>query len=301
MRENSRFSSSESESHGRTKSAGDDLALRQRVQRRQLGPLGHDALLDHAREHPLAVGLVAVVEDALVLVDELLRRVVRGVVGAGAEPQEPRLVRVRLLGVADEPERLVGQVLGEVVALLGPVRLLDVVVVLHERRIPLVGLAADEPVEAVEPARQRPVALAAAHRPLVDGHVVVLADPERVPPLLAHHLGQGRVLHRDVPGVAGEALGALGDLREAVLVVVAAGQEAGARRRAQRRRVPLGVGQAVVGQALHASASRSGRRTATTPPGPCRRRARSARSARPPAPSRPGMAPSPRRNRARRG
>ena len=158
---------------------------------------------------------------------------------------------MRLLGVADEPERLVGQVLGQVIALLGPVRLLDVVVVLDERRIPLVGLAADEPVEAVEPARQRPVALAAAHRPLVDGDVVVLADPERVPALLAHHLGQGRVLHRDVPGVAGEALGALGDLREAVLVVVAAGQEAGAGRRAQRRGVPLAVRQAVRRQAIH--------------------------------------------------
>jgi hypothetical protein len=64
----------------------------------------------------------------------------------------------------------------------------------------------------------------------VDGDVVVLADPEGVPALLAHDLGQRCVLHRDVAGVTGEALRALGDLREAVLVVVAPGQEARARR-----------------------------------------------------------------------
>jgi hypothetical protein len=46
-----------------------------------------------------------------------------------------------------------------VVAVLGPVRLLDVVVVLGEVGIPLVGLAADEPVEAVVPQPERPVLL----------------------------------------------------------------------------------------------------------------------------------------------
>jgi hypothetical protein len=54
-----------------------DLALGQRVDRGQLRVLREDALLDHARQDPLAVGLVAVVEPALVLVDVLLRGVVR--------------------------------------------------------------------------------------------------------------------------------------------------------------------------------------------------------------------------------
>jgi hypothetical protein len=61
----------------------------------------------------------------------------------------PGLVRLGLLGVADEPQRLVGQVLGEVVAVLGQVRLVDVVVVLGQIRIPVVRLTADEPVEPV--------------------------------------------------------------------------------------------------------------------------------------------------------
>jgi hypothetical protein len=228
-----------------------DLALGQRVDRGQLRVLREDALLDHARQDPLAVGLVAVVEPALVLVDVLLRGVVRGVVRAGAEPEEPRLGGVRLLRVADEAHRLVGEVLGEVVALLRHVGLVDVVVVLDEVGIPVVRLAPDEAVEAVEATGERPIALRRPHGPLVDRHVVVLADPERVPALLAEHLGHRRVLHRDVARVAGEALGALGDLGEAVLVVVAAGEEARPRRGAQRGRVPLRVRQPVVGEPLH--------------------------------------------------
>ena len=226
-------------------------ARRHRVDRGQLGALGQDPPLDHPRQDPLAVGLVAVVELAPVLVDVLLGGVVGGVVGARAEPQVPGLVRLRLLGVADELQRLVGQVLGEVVAVLGPVRLLDVVVVLGQVRIPLVGLAADEPVEAVVAQPERPVLLGRAHRPGVDRRVVVLADPERAPAGLAQHGRHRGVLARDVGVVAGEPGRGLGDRREPVLMVVAPGQEHRAGRRAQRRGVPLGVGEAVVGQPLH--------------------------------------------------
>jgi hypothetical protein len=116
--------------------------------------------------------------------------------------------------------------------------------------IPLVGLAADEPVEAVEAAGQEPVPLGGAHVELVDGDVVVLADPEGVPAPLAQHLGAEGVLHRDVGVVPREAGRRLGDGGEAVLVVVAPGQEARAGRPAQRRGVPLGVHEPVVGQPL---------------------------------------------------
>ncbi len=175
----------------------------------------------------------------------------RGVVGARAEPQVPRLVGLALLGVADELERLVGEVLGEVVALVGRVGLADVVVVLREVGKPLVRLAADEPVEAVVALPQGPVLLGRAHRPRVDRDVVVLADPERAPAGVAQDGRHRRVLARDVGVVAGEAGRGLGDRREAVLVVVAAGQEHRPRRRAQGRRVPLAVGQAVRGQPVH--------------------------------------------------
>ena len=81
------------------------------VQRGQLGALRHHAALDHPGQDPLAVGLVAVVEFALVFGDVLLRRVVRGVIGTRAEPHVPRLGRGGRVLVAQHPQRLIGQIL----------------------------------------------------------------------------------------------------------------------------------------------------------------------------------------------
>jgi hypothetical protein len=225
--------------------------LGHRVNRRQLRALRHDATLDHARQHPLAVCLIAVVELALVLVDELLRRVVRRMVRTGTEEHVPRLVGLTLLPRLDHLQSLVRQVLGEVIALLGHVGLIDVAIVLGEARIPVVRLAADEAIETVKAPGKRPVALRRAHVEFVDRDVVVLADPVGRPPVLTQDLGLKRVLHRNVRVVAGEPGGALGDRGEAVLVMVASCQEAGACRAAKGRGVPLRVAQAVLRETVH--------------------------------------------------
>ncbi len=225
-------------------------SLGHRVERRELGAFGHDALLDHPAERPLAVGLVAVVELALVLVGPLRRDVMRRVIGPRAEPGEPGPRRSRNLDVADHLDRVVRQILGEVVALLRLVRLVDQAVVLDQRRIPVVRLAPEEAVEAIPALVERPVRLRRAGVGLLDRHVVVLADPERAPAGLAHHLGESSALRRDVPVRPWESRRGLGDAGHPVLVVVAPGQEARARWRAERRCVPLRVRQAVVGEAL---------------------------------------------------
>ncbi len=85
---------------------------------RELGVGRDDAELLLAGEHLPAVGVPAVVEPPGVAVGPLLRHVVRGVRRAGAEVQVERLVRGHLLGVGDERDRVVGEVLGQVVALL---------------------------------------------------------------------------------------------------------------------------------------------------------------------------------------
>ena len=167
MRENSRFSSSESVSHGLVTSSGGNglpsgpcarLGRADRVERRQLGVRRDEAHLLLAGEGLLAHRLVAHVEPALEPVDPLLGRVVRRVAGAGRVVEEERLVGRDGLGVLDELERLVGDVLGEVVALLGRLRRVHRVVVVDQVGIPLVGLGAQEPVPALEAAAARPVA-----------------------------------------------------------------------------------------------------------------------------------------------
>ena len=97
---------------------GARLGRADRVDRRQLGVGRDDAHLLLAGQRLLAHRLVAHVEAALELVDPLLRRVVRRVAGARRVVEEERLLRRDRLGVLDELDRLVGEVLGEVVALL---------------------------------------------------------------------------------------------------------------------------------------------------------------------------------------
>jgi hypothetical protein len=71
---------------------------------------------------------------------------------ARAVIEKERLVGRHSLGVADELQRSVGEVGGEVIARRWQRRLLDGVVVVHQVGIPLVGLAAQESIEPFEAA-----------------------------------------------------------------------------------------------------------------------------------------------------
>ena len=212
-----------------------------RVERRQLRVGRHDAELLLVRERLLAHRLVAHVEAALELLDPLRRRVVRRVAGAGRVVEEERLLRRDRLGVADELERLVGDVVGEVVALLRRARLVDHVVVVDEVRIPLVRLGAEEPVPALKAASRRPVAPRRGEVHLVGRAEVPLAHHVGVPPSLAEDLGEHPVLGRDRAARVREADRGLGDAGHAVARVVSAREQAGTGRRAERRRVELRV------------------------------------------------------------
>ena len=100
----------------------------------ELGVGGDDPELLLRGEDLLPVGVPAVVELPGVPVRPLLGHVVGGVRGPEAEVQVEGLVGVDLLGVGDELDRLVDQVLGEVVALLRRRRRLDLVVVVDQLR-----------------------------------------------------------------------------------------------------------------------------------------------------------------------
>ena len=135
------------------------FGLAVRVDRRELGAFGQQSHLDLTGEDAGADRLVALVELALVLVGPLQRHLVRRVAGLRREVHEERLVGLDDLGVADELDRLGREVVGDVIAVLGPARRVDLVVVVDEVGIPVVGLAAEPSVEAFEPAPQRPPAL----------------------------------------------------------------------------------------------------------------------------------------------
>ncbi len=83
----------------------------------EFGIRGHDAEFLLPREDPLPKHVPTVVEPSPVPLGPLLRNVVRSVCGAGGEVQEERLVGCEDLLLPHPRDRLVGQVLGEVVAL----------------------------------------------------------------------------------------------------------------------------------------------------------------------------------------
>ena len=212
---------------------------------RQLGAGGSDAQFLLPRERLLPVGVPPIVEHARVPVRPFLRHVMRGVRGTEAQMQVEGLGGVDLLGVGDELDRLVHQVLAEVVPLLRGARRLHLVVVVHQIRIPLAGVAAEEAVEALEAAPQRPPVERARGRLLVARRQVVLPDHEGAVAVLDQHLGQEAVLERDDAVVPGIAARQLRDGGHRVAVMVAAGQDARPAGRTQRGRVHVAVAQAV--------------------------------------------------------
>ena len=108
----------------------------------------------------------------------------------------------------------------------------------------LVGLAAEEAVVAVEAALRRPLIERADRRGLGHRRQVPLADRAGVVALRAQHLGQRAGAPRHAAAGAGEAVVPVGETAHADGMVIAPGEEAGARRRAQRGGVKAGVAQA---------------------------------------------------------
>ena len=216
------------------------------------GPGGQLGVLrDHAQrlllgEDLLPLGVPAVGELAGVLVRPFQRNLVRGVGGAGREVGEERLVRGQRLLRADPVDAVVGQVVGEVVALLRGLLRFHRVGALVQRRVVLVVLAADESVEVLEPAAAgRPRIERADRGRLPRRHLVALAELGGRVPVELQRGGQRRL------GVRPEGVGArggrrdLGDPAHPDRVVVPAAEQRRPGRRAQRGGVEPVVGQPV--------------------------------------------------------
>ena len=142
---------------------------------------------------------------AAVALDVVRRGLVRGVAGAGGEPQEERRRGGRAPQIGQVADGVVGQVLGQVVALFGGAGRLDRLVVAHQLGVVLVGLTAHEAVVAVEAPPERPLVAGASGRHLGGRGQVPLAHGEGGVALDAEDLREEAVLLGDGGVVAREA------------------------------------------------------------------------------------------------
>ena len=216
-------------------------------------------LRDHAelllpRERLLAQLVPALVELALEFRDPILRDMVRGVGRAGGVIGEERLVGRQRVLLLDPVDRLVGEIGVQMVVRLGLsgqlLLGLDRRRVLEQGRVPLVHVAADEPVEIIEAEPGRPEIERPDGAALPGRHVVVLAEPGGAVAVAAQNFGDRAAALRHQRIVARIAEAALHDDAGMRRVLIAPGDERGARRRAQGRRIELVVFDAVRGKRL---------------------------------------------------
>ena len=123
-------------------------------------------------------------------------------------------------------------------------------VVFDQVGIPLVRFGAEEAIVAIEALLQWPLLAARARRDVRLGDEMALTQPEGAPSPILQDLAHRGALVRDATMPTRKARRRFRDRGHAVQVMITAGQERGARRRAQRRRVPLRIHQAVVSQLL---------------------------------------------------
>ncbi|CAB4835019.1 unannotated protein [freshwater metagenome] len=152
--------------------------------------------------------------------------------------------------IAQVADRVVDEVLGQVVAVCDRSRRVDVFVAAHELGMELVGLAAQEAVEAVEPSGQRPVVERPGGGALVARREMPLAHHEGREAVRTQHLGDGGRRRGDGAPHVRKARVEVRDAAHAHRVMVSAGEEAGPGRRAHGRDMEVVVAESAGGESI---------------------------------------------------
>ena len=172
----------------------------------------------------------------------------RRVAGAEGEPCQPRQIGAVGDVVADEADRLIDQVPGQVVAVRIGARRIDMPVVGNQLRRILVGLGVEKAIEAVEAAAERPAVERSGRTAFGQRRDVPFADHVVAIGVRAQHFGERPGFARDLAAIAGIAAVEIGEAADADGMMVAPRQQRRARGRAHRGGVEAAVAQAFGGQ-----------------------------------------------------
>jgi hypothetical protein len=183
-----------------------------------------------SREDFVAPCIPPFVELTAVRLDIRRWRLMRSMTRTRRKPQEERFSRVRGARVVDKEDCLVGHVVCEVVTLFRRRRWVDLVIVVDEVGVILVGLATEKAVVALEPATKRPAPPTRTHLVFIGRSQMPLADTERAVAVAHENLRQHSVFVRHLGVITGEPRRHVGDTRHAHAVMVAASQQRRTRR-----------------------------------------------------------------------
>ncbi len=172
-----------------------------------------------------------------------------GVGGSGSDVEEEGTSWRDAGGLSDPCDGFVGDVGGEVV--VGILGARDKISVLIKDGIPVVHVPGIEAVEVVEAESVGPVVEGAGGAGLPCGSVVVLADPGGHVSVLAEDFADGAAAFGKDAGVAVVSGGEFGDAGECSGVMIASGDERGARGAAESGGVEAVVAKAFGGEAIH--------------------------------------------------
>ena len=163
----------------------------------------------------------------------------RRMISAKSEIHQPGLFRGDLTGVADVLDSLVHKVFRQVIALLRPIRWLTKMVIFHDVRVPLVGLATEKSVVTFEATASGPGTPRCSHVLFGFRRQMPLSDAERAIAFFDQHLRDGSVFRWNHCIRSRKTVGAFCDARHPIHVRISACEETRASWRTQSRRVPV--------------------------------------------------------------
>ena len=175
------------------------------VARSELGAPGNDTELKLALIPAFTYHIPALVIAPSILLEVWRRGLMRGMGRTKGDVGEERTVRTDALAVVDHLQQLIDEVLGDVVAVVGTRRRINVAVVSNQFGVELVGFSLQEAVVAVEAPGERPLIERAGGRDVLGGGQMPLADTEGGIALGVKDFGDRRCRVRDVPQLMGEA------------------------------------------------------------------------------------------------
>ncbi len=218
------------------------------IARRHFRIFGDNAEFLLAGKAALAFPVPAAFKHRIIALDDVFRRLMRGMAGGEGAPEKPRVILRAGVVIGQHADGLIDQILRQVIAgFIGAGRV-DMAVVAHQLRRILVGLRVEEAVEAVKSPAQGPAVKRSSRAAFIERVHMPFADHIVAIGMGAQHLGERTGRFRDLAAIARMAAVEIRKATDADGMMVPSGQEGRPGGRTHGRRMKAGIADASRGK-----------------------------------------------------